>query len=82
MVLSRGEVVRFFEGLKSIKHRAILMTAYATGLRVSEITHLKIHNIDSRRMTIRVDQRKGEKDRYVMLSPRFLSVLPPASSMT
>ena len=51
------------------------MTAYAAGLRVSEVTHLKVKAIDSQRMMLRVDQGKGRKDRYVMLSPRLLDVL-------
>jgi site-specific recombinase XerD len=68
-------MVQFFDAVRNIKYRAILMTAYATGLRVSEITHLKVQDIDSSRMTIRVNQGKGKKDRYVLLSPRLLKVL-------
>ena len=75
VVLSPTEIAQFFDAVRHIKYRAILMTAYATGLRVSEITHLKARDIDSSRMTIRVDQGKGKKDRYVMLSPRLLKVL-------
>jgi len=75
VVLSLAEIARFFDAVRYIKYRAILMTAYATGLRVSEITHLKVQDIDSSRMTIRVDQGKGKKDRYVMLSPRLLKIL-------
>lgn len=75
VVLSPAEMAQFFDAVRHIKYRAILMTGYATGLRVSEITHLKIHDIDSSRMTIRVDQGKGKTDRYVMLSPRLLKVL-------
>ena len=75
VVLSRGEVVQFLDAIASIKYRAILMTAYATGLRVREITHLRVGDIDSRRMVIRVSQGKGGKDRYAMLSPRLLVVL-------
>jgi site-specific recombinase XerD len=55
--------------------RTLLMTAYAAGLRVSEAAHLKIADIDSKRMMIRVVQGKGQKDRYVMLSPRLLENL-------
>ena len=75
IVLSRDEVMHFLDSIDSIKHRTILMTAYAAGLRVSEATHLKVTDIDSQRMVIRVDQGKGNKDRYVMLSPRLLEAL-------
>ena len=75
VILSREEVMHFLASVDSIKHRAILMTAYAAGLRVSEVTHLKVTDIDSQRMTLRVDQGKGRKDRYVMLSPRLLDEL-------
>jgi site-specific recombinase XerD len=75
VILSREEVMHFLAWVDSIKHRAILMTAYASGLRVSEVIHLKVTDIDSQRMTLRVDQGKGRKDRYVMLSPRLLEDL-------
>jgi site-specific recombinase XerD len=75
VILSRDEVMHFLDSVDSTKHRAILMTAYAAGLRVSEATHLKVTDIDSQRMMLRVDQGKGRKDRYVMLSPRLLDVL-------
>ncbi len=75
IVLSLDEVMQFFNAVKSTKHRVILMTAYAAGLRVSEVTQLKLADIDSKRKTIRVEQEKGHKDRYVMLSPRLLGVL-------
>jgi integrase/recombinase XerD len=75
VVLSPQEVAQFFEGIASLKHRAILMTAYAGGLRISEVVGLRVADIDSRRMTIRIRQGKGRKDRDVMLSPRLLVVL-------
>lgn len=75
IVLSRDEVSRFFECIPNLKHRAIVMTAYATGLRVSEVLSLRASDIDSQRMMIRVEQGKGRKDRYVMLSPHLLELL-------
>ena len=75
VVLSPEEVIRFLNSIVSLKHRTILMTAYAAGLRVSEATHLKVADIDSQRMVVRVDQGKNNKDRYVMLSPRLLEAL-------
>ena len=75
VVLSPGEVMHFLESVDSLKHRTILTTAYAAGLRVSEATHLQVTDIDSQRMVLRVDQGKNRKDRYVMLSPRLLDEL-------
>ncbi|MDP1526346.1 MAG: tyrosine-type recombinase/integrase [Rhodocyclaceae bacterium] len=75
VILSREEVMHFLDAIGNRKHRAILMTAYAAGLRISEATHLKVTDIDSQRMMLRVDQGKGRKDRYVMLSPRLLDEL-------
>lgn len=75
VVLSPEEVRLFLASVANLKHRTILMTAYAAGLRVSECTHLKVTDVDSQRMVIRVDQGKGNKDRYVMLSPRLLEAL-------
>ncbi len=75
VVLSPEEVTLFLASVGNLKHRTILMTTYAAGLRVSEATHLKVTDVDSQRMVIRVDQGKGNKDRYVMLSPRLLEAL-------
>jgi site-specific recombinase XerD len=75
VVLSQDEVSRFLDNILNLKHRAILMTAYATGLRVSEVLSLRPAHIDSQRMVIRVEQGKGRKDRHVMLSPNLLELL-------
>ena len=75
VVLSADEVVRFLEAIPSLKSRTALTTVYAAGLRVSEVVLLKIADIDSQRMVIRVEQGKGGKDRYVMLSPQLLRIL-------
>jgi integrase/recombinase XerD len=75
VVLSPDEVARFFSAIRNVKHRAILMTTYAAGLRVSEVTQLRVADIDSRRMVIHVRNGKRQKDRYVMLSPRLLEIL-------
>jgi len=75
IVLSPGEVQQFLACVKSVKHRAILTTCYAAGLRISEAVHLKPAAIDSQRMVVRVEQGKGQKDRYVMLSPALLEIL-------
>ena len=75
VVLSADEVVRFLEAIPSLKSRTALTTVYAAGLRVSEVVLLKIADIDSKRMVIRVEQGKGGKDRYVMLSPQLLRIL-------
>jgi integrase/recombinase XerD len=75
VVLSADEVVRFLDAVSWLKHRAALTTAYAAGLRVSEVVNLKVTDIDSSRMLIRVEQGKGGKDRYVMLSPQLLQIL-------
>ena len=75
VILSRDEVRRLLAGIRRIKTRAMLTTLYATGLRVSELVHLKVGDVDSGRMTIRVRQGKGQKDRYVMLSPKLLALL-------
>ena len=73
--LSRGEITRLLEATGNTKHRVILMTAYGGGLRVSELVSLKPRDIHSERMLIRVEQGKGHKDRYTLLSPRLLEEL-------
>ncbi len=75
VVLSQEEVARFLSSVDDPKHRMILTICYATGLRISEAVHLKPAAIDSKRMVIRVEQGKGHKDRYVMLSPKLLAML-------
>ena len=75
VVLSAEEVVRLLEAVPSLKSRTALTTVYATGLRVSEVVRLQVGDIDSQRMVIRVEQGKGGKDRYVMLSPQLLKIL-------
>src|SRR5215475_5761535 len=75
VVLSTDEVVRFLEAVPSLKSRTALTTVYAAGLRVSEVVLLKVADIDSQRMVIRVEQGKGGKDRHVMLSPQLLRIL-------
>lgn len=75
VVLTRAEVLEFLDSLGNLKHRAILTTAYASGLRVSEATHLKVADIDSARMIMHVRQGKGRKDRLVPLSKSLLELL-------
>jgi site-specific recombinase XerD len=75
VVLSPEEVLQFLGCVGNTKHRAILTTCYAAGLRISEAVHLKPTDIDRQRMVIRVEQGKGQKDRYVMLSPKLLETL-------
>jgi site-specific recombinase XerD len=75
VVLSPNEVVQFLNCVDGIKHRVILTACYASGLRISEVIHLRASAIDSRRMVIRVALGKGGKDRYVMLSPKLLEIL-------
>jgi integrase/recombinase XerD len=75
VILSADEIVRFFGAVPSLKHRTALMAAYAAGLRVSEVVRLRVADIDSDRMLIRVEQGKGHRDRYVMLSAQLLVML-------
>jgi site-specific recombinase XerD len=75
IVLHPEEVAEFFDCIPSLKYRAALMLCYGAGLRIAEATAIKVCDFDSRRMLIRVEQGKGKKDRYAMLSPRLLAVL-------
>jgi integrase/recombinase XerD len=75
VVLSADEIVRFLEAVPNLKTRTALTTAYAAGLRASEAVGLRIRNIDSGRMVIRVEHGKGSRDRYVMLSAQLLGIL-------
>ena len=74
-VLSEQEVSKIFKVVDNIKHKAILMLAYSAGLRLGELINVKVKDIDSERMQIRIEQGKGKKDRYSLLSPRFLEIL-------
>ena len=74
-LLSREEVQRLIAHTANHKHRTMLMTTYAAGLRLNEVLHLRVGEIDSARMTIRVEQGKGGKDRYTVLSPGLLVAL-------
>jgi site-specific recombinase XerD len=75
IVLSPVEVMQFLDCVRRPKHRAILTTCYAAGLRISEAVHLTIPAIDSQRMVLRVEPGQGQKDRDVMLSPKLLEIL-------
>lgn len=75
VVLSQEEVLLFFDHVAGLKNRAALMVCYGAGLRISETVALRVGDIDSKRMLIRVEQGKGQKDRYAMLSGRLLEVL-------
>lgn len=75
VVLSGAEVLRLLAAADSLRDRALLETAYSTGMRLGEVTRLLISDIDSQRMTVRVAQGKGRKDRYVMLSESLLPTL-------
>src|SRR5437667_2920577 len=75
VILSPEEVLQFLDCVRKRKHRAILTTCYAAGLRISEAIALTPPAIDSKRMVIRVEQGKGKKDRYTILSPKLLAIL-------
>jgi site-specific recombinase XerD len=74
-ILSQAEVAALLTASHNLKHRAILTTLYAAGLRVAELCQLQVTDIDSARMVLRVRQGKGQHDRYVMLSPKLLPLL-------
>jgi site-specific recombinase XerD len=74
-VLGEDEVAKLFNALSNLKHKAMLFTVYSAGLRVSEVAALKLRDIDSSRMQIRIENAKGKKDRYVNLSPVLLDIL-------
>ncbi len=74
-ILNREELGRLFSSTHLLKHRALFLTAYASGLRVSELVALKTSDIDAERMVIRVEQGKGARDRTTILSPRLLELL-------
>jgi integrase/recombinase XerD len=75
VILSPEEVARFLEAAHGPKYKAALSAAYGAGLRVSEVVALKVPDIDSKRMLLRIEQGKGRKDRFAMLSPRLLELL-------
>src|SRR5262249_58238320 len=74
-VLSRAEVGRLLSSTATLRERALLMTTYGGGLRVSEVVRLRVSDIDAQRDMIRVEQGKGRKDRYTLLGPRLLAEL-------
>jgi len=75
VVLSPEEVLQFLSCVRQPNYRAVLTTCYAAGLRIAEAIQVKVTDIDSRRMVLRVEQGKGGRDRYVMLSPKLLDIL-------
>lgn len=75
VVLSRDEVARLLAASGNLKHKTALSVAYGAGLRVSEVCALKVSDVDSQRMALHIEQGKGSKDRYAMLSPALLEQL-------
>ena len=75
IVLSAGEVARFFKAIPSLKHRTILMLAYGAGLRLGEAVRVRLADIDRQRKVLRIQQGKRKKDRYTLLSPGLLEIL-------
>ena len=74
-ILSRSEVARILDSASNQRNRAVLTATYAAGLRVSEVCHLRVADIDSERMTLRIEQGKGGRDRYSLLPPQLLETL-------
>lgn len=74
-VCSEEEIISILKATTNLKHKAILMTIYSGGLRIGELVNMKIKDIDSKRMQIRVEQGKGKKDRYTLLSIKTLDIL-------
>ena len=75
VILSKEEVIKIYQSISNIKHRTIFITIYACGLRVSEASQLKISDIDSKRMMVKIRSAKGNKDRYVPLPEKLLQIL-------
>jgi integrase/recombinase XerD len=75
VILSREEVARILAAASNLRNRAVLMATYAAGLRVSEVSHLRVADIDSERMALRIEQGKGGRDRYSLLPPQRLETL-------
>jgi site-specific recombinase XerD len=75
IILSPAEVLSLLQAASCFSHHVLMATMYGTGMRVSEAVHLRVSDIDSQRMTIRIELGKGAKDRYVMLSPKLLELL-------
>jgi integrase/recombinase XerD len=74
-VLSKEEIVTLYQSVNYLKHKAIILTLYSTGMRVAELANLKVTDIDSKRMVIIIREGKGQKERHVMLSERLLKLL-------
>ena len=75
VVLNREEVVKLYKAVPYLKHKAMILTLYSTGIRASELANVKVSDIDSKRMLIRIDQGKNRKDRYVHLPAKLLEIL-------
>jgi site-specific recombinase XerD len=75
VVFSKEEVIKLLEATRNLKHKVILSLAYSSGARLEEVSHLKVKDIDSSHMQIRIGCGKGKKDRYTLLSPKLLILL-------